>query len=37
MRTNFVGAAELLIDIQRDRPTPLHRQLEAGIRDRIRQ
>jgi GntR family transcriptional regulator / MocR family aminotransferase len=35
--TNSVGAAELLIDIQRDLPTPLHRQLESGLRERIQQ
>jgi GntR family transcriptional regulator/MocR family aminotransferase len=36
-RTNSVGAAELLVDLQRALPTPLSRQLEAGIRERIRQ
>jgi GntR family transcriptional regulator / MocR family aminotransferase len=35
--TNSVGAAELLIAIQRDLSTPLHRQLESGIRERIQQ
>jgi GntR family transcriptional regulator/MocR family aminotransferase len=37
VRTNFVGAAELLVEIQREVPTPLHRQLQAAIRERIRQ
>ena len=35
--TNSAGAAELLIDVQRDLPTALHRQLESGIRQRIQQ
>ena len=35
--TNFVGAAELLVEIERQLPTPLHRQLAGGIRERIRQ
>jgi GntR family transcriptional regulator/MocR family aminotransferase len=35
--TNSVGAAELLVELQRGLDTPLHRQLEAGIRERIRQ
>jgi GntR family transcriptional regulator/MocR family aminotransferase len=34
--TNFVGAAELLVEIQRQLPAPLHRQLAGGIRERIR-
>jgi GntR family transcriptional regulator/MocR family aminotransferase len=37
LRTNSLGAAELLIDVHRELPTPLHRQVEAGIRERIRQ
>jgi GntR family transcriptional regulator/MocR family aminotransferase len=37
MRTNSLGAAELLVEVRRELPTPLHRQVEAGIRERIRQ
>jgi GntR family transcriptional regulator / MocR family aminotransferase len=36
-RTNSLGAAELLIEVRRGLRTPLHRQVEAGIRDRIQQ
>jgi GntR family transcriptional regulator/MocR family aminotransferase len=37
IRTNSLGAAELLVEVHRTLPTPLHRQVEAGIRERIRQ
>src|SRR3954451_4657047 len=36
IRTNS-SAAELLVELRRDSSVPLHQQLEAGIRDRIRQ
>ena len=35
-RTNS-AAGELLVELRRDSAVPLHQQLEAGIRDRIRQ
>jgi len=35
-RTNS-GAGELLVELRRDGPVPLHQQLEGGIRERIRQ
>src|SRR3981189_1775174 len=35
-RTNF-GTGELLVELKRDAPVPLHQQLESGIRERIRQ
>src|SRR5262245_12576591 len=35
-RANSAIAGELLLELQRDRPVPLHRQIEAGIRDAIR-
>lgn len=35
-RTNSVGAGELLIELRRDLPIAFHRQVETGIRDRIR-
>src|SRR4051794_11661633 len=37
VRTNSLGAAELLVEVHRELSTPLHRQVEAGIRERIRQ
>ena len=36
-RTNSVVAAELLVELDRQLPMPLHRQLVAGIRERIRE
>jgi len=35
-RSNSAIAGELLLELRRDRPVPLHRQIEAGIRDAIR-
>src|SRR5689334_4659472 len=35
-RTNS-GSGELLVELRRESSVPLHQQLEAGIRDRIRQ
>jgi GntR family transcriptional regulator/MocR family aminotransferase len=37
IRTNSLGVAELLVEVRRGLPTPLHRQVEASIRERIRQ
>lgn len=36
-RTNFAGLSELFVELRRDVPIALHRQVETGIRDRIRQ
>jgi GntR family transcriptional regulator / MocR family aminotransferase len=36
-KTDSVVAAELLVELDRDLPVPLHRQLVAGIRERIRE
>ncbi len=36
-RTNFAGLSELFVELRRDLPIALHRQVETGIRDRIRQ
>jgi GntR family transcriptional regulator/MocR family aminotransferase len=35
--TNFAGLSELFVALRRDAPIALHRQVESGIRDRIRQ
>jgi GntR family transcriptional regulator/MocR family aminotransferase len=37
LRTNSLGSAELFVQVRRDRSMPLHRQVEAGLRERIRQ
>jgi GntR family transcriptional regulator / MocR family aminotransferase len=35
-RTNFAAPSELLVELDRSLPAPLYRQLETGIRERVR-